>query len=775
MPDPFVDHVTPEPRRFDIQADGNDGTDIIAEVNGKTVKFLENFGTPSQQGTPLSATELNKRIIGDFEDKTFTELRTLLDTLNIDKDQNANMVVNKILMRAMTQFFINGDFVDVTGGLADGLNVTNYINLSVTNGIQSLEVSNTPTVKMNGNIFAGIEYVLIVEVTTVLQQIFIIRTNAEIIVASSELLAAGESKKIALYFTPTLDATSVGVYSNVFTIGNIVTLKNMMLFETKARTDIENKISDYIEGKAKTVDPHLLTIGEQLFDKSFEFGGFKEVQLSSSTGAEGATTAKLEYDPKTDIYILTTIAAFTSVSSDFIEVDSGKDYFVSIEKISSADDANPYMSGGLFCYDSNKNFLGLITNITFTTGGRSGSFNTTLAGTKYIRMRLTNANATVSSFKNLLINEGNTIGTFKEYNSNEDNKFGFIVEGNSVTNNVETVEDTIELKNNKYIHIKRILEDEENFQTIGGVSGNWFYDALNINFEIDFATLGIDPYDESGQALARIIIDGDVYTNNITASDLEFIFTTLNSGNRGIHIVNKAFVTTVAWAAYIAAATEIVFDFYMLKDDWEENEIAATGYTVIEENGTVVEENDELIAYETETEIPVNVPAAIKENTLDIRRLHNIKNEYVVLEDFRSDNLDIPSTGTPGIFTTDKMSAEYSSYILLYELAHLEANQGLGIQRLEFINPYFTDPVSGVDHDIKKKLGRIRQAAAGGDLFLDYEFTLYFLVATPNQLGIGSGASYQDQKKTAATNVYFGKVASTSIDVIALLGVKSNE
>jgi hypothetical protein len=343
---------------------------------------------------------------------------------------------------------------------------------------------------------------------------------------------------------------------------------------------------------------------------------------------------------------------------------------------------------------------------------------------------------------------------------------------------VETINDTIELINNKYVHKQKILEDGANFQAIGGVAGNWHYSIPNTNFQMDFATLGIDPkFELNVQSLARIIIDDKIYSNDL-ANSYRFIFnpgSSLDSGNPGILLRDEDFVTEAAFAAFIAAATTVVFDFYMVEDDWEERVIIPTGFTVIEENGTIIEENDDGIAFVAETEIPVNIPAAIKENTFDIRRLFNLKNEYVVLEDFRLDPLDITSSGTPGTLVTDKMSAEYSSYIVVYTLPSIITNENLGLLKYEFYNPYFTNPGSLLDKDFRVKLGRVREPTAGGDIFRDYEFNTYFLVAKPNQLGIGNGGQYVDTKKPAATNVYSGRSAVTTIDVVALLGVKSNE
>ena len=111
MPDPFLDRVVQYPKRFNIQADGADGTDIVGTIDGKKVAFTVEPGVITTPGTSLNAEELNKRIVGDFEDKTFTALRTLLDTLNIDKDQNANMIINKILMRTRYNAAINSGFI----------------------------------------------------------------------------------------------------------------------------------------------------------------------------------------------------------------------------------------------------------------------------------------------------------------------------------------------------------------------------------------------------------------------------------------------------------------------------------------------------------------------------------------------------------------------------------------------------------------------------------------------------------------------------------------
>lgn len=765
MPDPFVDHVVPEPRRFDIQADGNDGTDIITEVNGKTVKFLENFGTPSQQGTPLSATELNKRIIGDFEDKTFTELRTLLDTLNIDKDQNANMVVNKILMRTLYNKTLNGDFGD---GATTNWSLVGSATFAVVNNVLQFTASSS------GTRFQQSLRTLIGQKVLRIGRIKSTSSNVGIGDTSSILTAhsgSGNFEILVNVRTETVDnrnVSCVDVRGSAWDQVEVDWIMGIVISNTylESLTDaqIKAQLLDYFEGKAKTVNPHLLTIGKNIFD------------LTNVFGIVGNPIKIIENN---DLIIKNEPASTFDILKYELDVVPNKNY--NLDTI--ATQVVGALKTGRILVASSSDGSGVIVvlNLTITPETVNLNFNAGDNNKVYLFLYATRGVLQTSELKysNLMVYEDTGNSDYAAFNTNENNKFGFEVEGNSVTNDVETVEDIIELRNNRYIHTKKIKEDEVNFQAIGGLPGNWTYDAGGLVFQIDFATLGIDPNFVAGvQSLARIVIDGDVYTNDLAVSDFKFIFAPgvqMISGNDGIIIKNLNYTISNNFAAYIAAATEVVFDFYMKVDDWEENVIAATGFTVIEENGTVIEENDEVIAYETETEIPVNVPAAIKEAQLDIRRLFNIKNEYVILEDFRSDNLDIPSTGTPGILTTDKMSEIYSSYILLYEVPFVLSNEGLGIQRLEFINPYFTNPISGSDQDIKKKLGRIRNAAAGGDDFSDYEFTLYFKVATPNQLGIGNGAYYLDTKKTATTNVYTGRVSSPSINVVALLGVKSNE
>jgi hypothetical protein len=169
------------------------------------------------------------------------------------------------------------------------------------------------------------------------------------------------------------------------------------------------------DGNVSSVNGYYYASGKNLFDTTFGLGGFEIGDIISTTGLNGPSVGTT-YTFSNDIYSFTNIVVFRGIRTGFISVLPNTSYFLSVEKLSGVDPTNPYASGGFFYYDSDKNFISFQnTNITFTIGGRTGSFQTTPANTAYIRFRLYNSTATTSSFKNVQLEQATTLTAYEAF------------------------------------------------------------------------------------------------------------------------------------------------------------------------------------------------------------------------------------------------------------------------------------------------------------------------------------------------------------------------
>ena len=270
MPDPFLDRVVQYPKRFVVQADGADGTDVNA-LDGVKIALAVEPGVITIPGTSLNAEELNKRIVGDFEDKTFTELRTLLDTLNIDKDQNANMLVNKILMRTLYNivdnpggpFLTTADWTSSGGGLAISGNNILYTNITANNfpsvrPILNIEAGRTILVKLRVKV-----NVVGVDRNLVLREVSSPFTTLDVI----SNVVNGEWNEFAIVHTmvanlgfridiPVTTGDTIEVEYAVTVITNNTHLSGL------SSSEAAGQIKEAWNGKAKTINPKLFTIGK---------------------------------------------------------------------------------------------------------------------------------------------------------------------------------------------------------------------------------------------------------------------------------------------------------------------------------------------------------------------------------------------------------------------------------------------------------------------------------------------------------------------------------
>jgi hypothetical protein len=270
MPEEFVDRSVQYPKRFTIQADGNDGTANNPALDGEVIGLNVNPGTVNQSGTALNAEELNKRIIGDFEDKTFTQLRTLLDTLNIDKDQNANLIVKKITMlTSLNQLLINANNFSEWSPSGTAFTVEdNYIKIVGNSGNNIANYNNMKAFEANR------QYTMLINVMeNTLDNNFIIGGTSSDIFTLSPVYGAGEVGLKKVLNTTELDISAKTIATRLL-VNNLVTTGSikvkMAILEGDHSTISDQDAIAYIEEVdnviARTKNPKLLTIGTNLIN-----------------------------------------------------------------------------------------------------------------------------------------------------------------------------------------------------------------------------------------------------------------------------------------------------------------------------------------------------------------------------------------------------------------------------------------------------------------------------------------------------------------------------
>ena len=661
--DKFFDHVTQYPRRFTIIADGTAGTSNDPALDAKIIELTEEFGTLIQQGTPLSAAELNRRIVDEMIERTLVKEVTVLENIEISGEVDGSLIVKQVDGLSAKQLVVDGDAV--TSLISDDTGSRAGIKLDGT----WQWFTNYTILEQTFNIVSGNKYLITYKLksTTVGK----LKDFAQIRYSDNSSQSVGTQALEPLSYAGIILANTTDLANIKFlegSAGNVdrdyQTLIDVTELSDRGMSDedIINAFTIYFEGVKSLKDFKLLTAGHyEDLDLDANFLGYDYNDIIQT--ATGWSTVWELTNTITFFKSLQAELGFKNVSGTIvtgnIELNIAKDVF------------SPQPRDGFDTFDSDGVMI-------------SPNAPTTL----YIKILKSKLNGITSGDFEAYLQANNVQFTFET----EDELTGAEIKANT--------------KKTLYPVINGLLEftGTEEFRSVGSkfdkllITNNKYYKEKNIGFDstdigelLKAATwtvssttgatntrlftndaealLGVDLDTLAGETTPfRLWIDGRWYKNvpledidsviEIDANPYTFAFTT--AGN--LYVVYDAILTagtfnTVFNADYEAHYIALVVTYI---------QFLTTGYTITEEAMTAVLISKYGLIPNTLLEIPSNSAQMIENNTKEIRRLWNNKLEGILLEDYSDVPLDVPTVSAGGsIVLTDNV--DFDNYYAVME------------------------------------------------------------------------------------------------------------